>query len=226
MDFEPGTQNSEPRTRRTGYNSFVMYSRKNVSALCIVALLCGLYLLVVLVCMHFVRPDLNPFETPVSYYRADPDSYYLSSAFLAGALSEVILAVLLRFVAKPEKRKINRFGRYALLLAATSLFVTGLIRSGTAHWLGALVHTLLFPFAVMLVGYSTKEGIARRLSIIVSVCTAIMLLTLSEAFDGHALFHPVFGLLEKVDIVIMVAWSAMMLVIIYKASLESTFVPE
>lgn len=214
----------EFRVRQVGKRGIIfshITPMKIVRTLSVFSMLCAFYFLVVIISLHFVRTDLNFYAVPLSYFRVSSNSYYLSSGFLLAALAEMMLAGLLKYLLSSGEMAASKLGRYLLFLAAASFLLTGIFKFGRIHWLGALSQMMLFPPAAMMITVSLKEGTAKHVSIFISSAAAVLFLTLSQAYGNVSAFHPLYGLLEKMNVVLMVSWSVMMLVLIYKATLKS-----
>ena len=55
-----------------------------------------MYFALVIVAMHFIRPDINPIERPTSKYAVGPFGYLMTSAFLSLSVGTWALVLGLR----------------------------------------------------------------------------------------------------------------------------------
>lgn len=174
----------------------------------------GVYLLTVLFAMHFLRTDLDPFATPVSWYRLTDSSGYLASGFFLAGTGEIILALLLPLAF----RHVSVWGRTFLFAAGVGIFMLGLQREGTIHLTGALFQALFFPIGVLMLADAMETGFYKRLCQVFSTATLTLFPLMVIAFDGNSILHPIFGLLEKITIIVMMTWSWVVLHKIYRQS--------
>lgn len=174
----------------------------------------GVYFLTVLLAMHFLRTDLDPFATPVSYYRLSDTSGYLASGFLVAGAGEIVLAALLPLAL----REVSVWGRILLFGAGIGIIMLGLERVGTIHLMGALLQGLLFPVGVLLLGDALEIGFYKRWCHVFSATTLTLFLLMVVAFDGNSVLNPYFGFLEKITIIVMLMWAAVVLHEIYRQS--------
>jgi hypothetical protein len=178
------------------------------------AFLGGAYFVTVLFTMHFLRNDLDPFGAPVSAYCLNDTSNYLASGFLLAGAGEIVLAVLLPLAF----RSVSAWGRILLLWAGIGIFMLGLQRAGTIHLMGALFQALFFPIGVLLLGDALEIGFYKRLCQLASSATLTLFVLMVIAFDGGSVLHPVFGMLEKITIIVMMTWSWVVMLEIYRKS--------
>jgi hypothetical protein len=172
------------------------------------------YFMTVLFTLHFLRTDLDPYATPVSWYRLSDTSGYLASGFFLAGAGEIILAALLPLAF----RNVSGWGRLFLFLAGAGIFMLGVQREGTIHLMGALFQAMFFPIGVLMLGDAMEIGFYKRLCQVFSTATLTLFPLMVIAFDGNSVLHPYFGLLEKITIIVMMTWSGVVLHEIYRQS--------
>lgn len=184
--------------------------------LALAALLSGIYFLIVLAIMHVLRTDLDVYSSPISHYYYSDTSLYLVSGFLLAGCGEVILAALLPLGYKD----LNVWGRVLLFLAGVGALLVGLQRVGTIHLVGALFQAVCFPVGVLLLADGVEKGSFKRYSQVTSFASLTLVPLLAIGFNGASVMRPYFGLLEKLLALVMMCWSLVVLVHLYRSAEE------
>ena len=153
------------------------------------ALLSGVYFLTVVGVLHLVRSDLNPISEPISFYRQNESSWYLTSGFLLVGAGEIVLAYLLPIVLPTVKLP----GRFLLVLSGVGVMMLGIQREGTVHLLGALLQAILFPVALLLLADALADSFERRFSRFVSLTNMALFPLLMLAFAHSPLLYPTYS---------------------------------
>lgn len=176
--------------------------------LAVLSISCGVYFLTVLFVMHFLRSDLDPYSTAVSYYFLTESSMYLSVGFCLAGIAECVMAVLLIFAF----RNVSGFGRLMVLFAGFGLTMLSAERVGTMHLMGAVFQAVFFPCGLLMLGDVMERGFYKRFTQFVGSATLTLLPLMCIGFIGSSPLRPYFGLLEKMTIVVSMIWSWAVLV--------------
>ena len=144
----------------------VIHPGNQIARLTLIAIAGILYFVVVVVTLHFLRPEYNPINHAVSNYAVGPFGYLMTSAFYVLALSVIALAAGLFF-----SIALNRPSRIAILLlclASCGMVVMGIFPgdahalhppatiTGVIHWTAAAISFLGIMIAAMLLSRSFK----------------------------------------------------------------------
>ena len=126
------------------------------------------YFVVVVVVLHFLRPEYNPFNHAVSNYAVGSFGYLMTSAFYVLALGVFSLALgLFRIIALT---KLSRVAILLLCLASSGMVVMGIFPgdahalhppatiTGVVHWAAAGVSFLSIMIAAFLLSVSFKSN--------------------------------------------------------------------
>ena len=88
--------------------SFSSQGTKTLSKLAAIAIAAIAYFAVIIVILHFLRPDLDPISRPTSEYAVGDYSYLMTSAFFSMSFASFALAIgLHRGVAQPVLSRIG-----------------------------------------------------------------------------------------------------------------------
>ena len=68
-------------------------TRTQLARTAMVALVGIAYFALIIVALHFLRPDLNPLSTPTSEYAVGPYGFLMTSAFFSMSLASFALVI-------------------------------------------------------------------------------------------------------------------------------------
>jgi hypothetical protein len=77
-------------------------TQKQVAQLAAFALVAVTYFVVVIIALHFLRPDRNPLREPTSTYAVGRYGYLMTSVFISMSLASLFLAIGLYRLALPS----------------------------------------------------------------------------------------------------------------------------
>jgi len=85
-----------------------LHTRTQLARIATVAIVGGAYFSVIIVVLHFLRPDLNPLRQPTSEYAVGPYGFLMTSAFLSMGLASFALVIgLYQGVSQPARSRIG-----------------------------------------------------------------------------------------------------------------------
>lgn len=177
-----------------------------------VAFICALIFSATVVITHLVKTELNWLSDTLSRYAIGDNGLIITIGFYCIGLTQVLLAISFKRAAGVAINK----GPWLLCGAGLGVFIVALfptqppsadMLTRLPHIAGASAHFLLFPLAVLVLTPSLKVGHLKKYSFITGyVClfffVLLMVLFLMKPWvDIHF-----FGLLEKINIVMINAW--------------------
>lgn len=196
-----------------------MNNKGNRNKPAFLAFLAALYFCIASIIIHVLKTDLDFFRYPLSRYALGNDGVILELGFYCIGITEIILSLNLL------KLKANKIGVSALLLFISGIgaIMVGMFHmdippiktfKGIMHILGATIELSCFPFAVFMFGLSIKDKLLSKISVFTGIATFILSLIVGLIFiDLLAMIIPVYGLIQKVNLLIITLW---LIVISYK----------
>ncbi len=139
---------------------------KQVARIAAVTLVGIAYFALIIVALHFLRPDLDPISQPTSQYAAGPYGFLMTSAFLSLSLASFALAFgLARALPQPAR---SRSGLALLGLWAVGVLIAMIFplnEVGAAETVSSTIHRAAGPLTfisltagVMLVSWRFKHS--------------------------------------------------------------------
>jgi hypothetical protein len=159
--------------------------------------------------IHLIRSDLSFSKNPLSKYGIGEKSWLLAIGFLAIGFAQIVLSVgLTNFY-------VFSLGNMLLILAGAGAVVVSIFKmklpktnvAGHIHALGAVIQFSLFPFALVILNNIVPNDTLSFFTI--AVCGInFLLIALMSAFVVVGKVHnsAYFGLIQKVNIIIMSVW--------------------
>lgn len=188
---------------------------KQVAALATVVLLASTYFGIIIIALHFLRPDYNPISEPTSRYAVGPYGFLMTSAFLSMSLATWALVIgLYRGLSKPARSRIGLglLGIWGIGLLIAMMFPIDLegapqTTSGTIHRINGPLVFLSLTAGTILVSRPFKQDARWRpfqrsaliLSLIMLTATIATLLNVVTGL-GFA------GLCQRIVLAVFVAW--------------------
>jgi MFS family permease len=180
------------------------------------------YALVVVVAVHFLRPDLDPFSSPISRYAVGPYGAFMTSALLLWGLTSLLLTVGLHRSVTPSGWLWG--GLLLLVVFAVGLVGAGFFpmdvpfppenfsptsftAAGLIHVLSATVASVCFPFAALLLTKSFQQDERWRVFHRVAYVLAVANLAACVSFFiVSAVSIGLFGIAQKIFAVFALIW--------------------
>jgi len=167
----------------------------------------GSAFIVILVALHFIKPEIDPSWNFISEYQTGNHGWIMSLAFFSLAMSCIFLSIALW---RQARSIIGKIGLLGLMAAATGMIIAGVCktdplntapnlvtRSGELHQLGATLDQI--PFAIILVSISLlrnnpfwKERKVLLIALIVMVWIGLFtfIASLAMQFPADRVFGP------------------------------------
>lgn len=178
----------------------------------LMAFICALIFTSSVVISHALKTDLNWINDTLSQYALGENGFIITVGFYCIGLTQVLLASSFMSLHRASTSK----GSLLLFAAGLGVFIVALFPAQPAtvdmftrlpHIVGASAHFLLFPLAVLVLRSSLHQGSLRRYSLITGrVCLCFFIVLLVLFFIEPWFGIPFFGLLEKVNILIINTW--------------------
>jgi len=200
------------------YSSLDSRVTKTVSKLTTVAIAAIAYFAVIIVALHFLRPDLNPISRPTSEYAVGAYGYLMTSAYFSMSLASWALVIgLYQGVPRPAQSRIglSLLGIWAVGLLIAMLFPIDLdgapqTMAGTIHAINGPLTFLSLTLGVILVSWRFKHHTEwrpfHRLAVILSL---IILLESIAVPVAMATESGLAGLAQRIFLVTFVTWSVL-----------------
>jgi hypothetical protein len=183
------------------------------------ALLAFSYFVLIIVVMHFLRPDHDPIRRPTSEYAVGPYGFLMTSAFIIMSLGSLALVVgLYRGVSEPARSTIglSLLGVWVLGLLVAATFPIDLegtppTTSGTVHRINGPITFLSLTVGAILVSRRLKHDEnwlpVHRIALFLSLLMLAEFIVNAVSIASGAGYP---GLGQRVFIVTFVAWLALM----------------
>lgn len=186
---------------------------KQVTRIATFAIVGFAYFLVVVVALHFLRPDYNPIRRLVSEYAVGPYAFLMTSAFFGLTLGS--LALIIGLFQDLSRTWRSRIGLFFFGIWAAGILIAGIFpigdkivlntSSGHIHYLASVSSFFSLVFATLLLSWhfnqDEKWSSFHRPALILSV---LMLLALIGFFLSANTAYS--GLSQRILIVIFLTW--------------------
>jgi hypothetical protein len=197
------------------YSSLHSQGTKTVSKLTTVAIAAIAYFVVIIVALHFLRPDLNPISRPTSEYAVGAYGYLMTSAFFSMSLASWALVIALyQGVPGPARSRIglSLLGIWAVGVLIAMLFPIDLdgapqTMAGTIHAINGPLTFLSLNLGVILVSWRFKHHTEwrpfYRLAVILSLLILLEFIAVPVAMATES---GLAGLAQRIFLVTFVTW--------------------
>ncbi len=182
----------------------------HISSLAFVA---AVYFLVAFIVIHYLRNDLDFVVHALSIYALGKNGIIIESGFVTVGLSQLLVALLLFNNFRAGRLFAGGLflvfaGSGALIVAFFPVQPLGAeLASRLPHILGAILQFLFFPLALIMLGRYMVPGQMRSYTISTAYFTSVMFVVVFILFLlKQKMEIPVFGLLEKMDIIAITSW--------------------
>lgn len=176
------------------------------------AFICALIFTFSVVISHVLKTELNWVNDTLSQYALGYNGFIITIGFYCIGFTQVLLASSFMNLHRASTSK----GSLLLFVAGLGIFIVALFPTQPAsaemigrlpHIVGAGVHFLLFPLAVLVLTPSLHKGLLRRYSFITGYVSLLFFIILLVLFLIKPWFEiPFFGLLEKINVLIINTW--------------------
>jgi len=197
------------------YSSLHSQGTKTVSKLTTVAIAAIAYFVVIIVALHFLRPDLNPISRPTSEYAVGAYGYLMTSAFFSMSLASWALVIALyQGVPRPAQSRIGLIllGIWAVGLLIAMLFPIDLdgapqTMAGTIHAINGPLTFLSLTIGVLLVSWHFKHHAEWRSFHRLAVSLSFVLLLAFIALPVSRVTElALAGLIQRIVLATFVTW--------------------
>ena len=178
-----------------------------------IALLGVAYFAVIIVVLHFLRPDLNPISSPTSEYAVGRYGFLMTSAFFSMSLGSFALVIgLYRGVSQRARSGIGLLGIWAVgVLIAMSFPIdpegAPQTISGTIHRINGPLAFLSLTAGTILVSRRFKQdGLWRPIHRTAVILSLVMLAAFIATFLNIATASGFAGLCQRIFLVAFVTW--------------------
>ena len=197
------------------YSSLHSQGIKTVSKLTTFAIAAIAYFVVIIVALHFLRPDLNPISRPTSEYAVGAYGYLMTSAFFSMSLASWALVIALyQGVPRPAQSRIglSLLGIWAVGVLIAMLFPIDLdgapqTMAGTIHAINGPLTFLSLTLGVILVSWRFKHHTEwrpfYRLAVILSLLILLEFIAVPVAMATES---GLAGLAQRIFLVTFVTW--------------------
>jgi hypothetical protein len=212
------------------YSSLHSQGTKTVSKLTTVAIASIAYFVVIIVALHFLRPDLNPISRPTSEYAVGAYGYLMTSAFFSMSLASWALVIALyQGVPSPARSPV---GLSLLVVWAVGVLIAMLFpidldgapqtMAGTIHAINGPLTFLSLTLGVILVSWRFKHHTEwrsfYRLAVILSL---VMLLEFIAVPVARATESGLAGLAQRIFLVTFETWFVITAMRLRSTAIES-----
>lgn len=183
-----------------------------IKTLNLMAFICALVFTFSVVISHALKTDLNWINHTLSQYALGDNGFIITFGFYSIGLTQVLLASSFMSLHRATTSKASLL----LFAAGLGVFVVALfptqppsveILERLPHIVGASAHFLLFPLAVLALTPSLHAGLLRSYSFITGYVSLFFFIVLLVLFLIKPwLDIPFFGLLEKINILMINVW--------------------
>jgi hypothetical membrane protein len=179
----------------------------------LLALALSVYFCISIIIAHVIRSDLDFFKHTLSYYALGDKGLVQTTGFYSIGLSQILISfVLVKNVAVTRAKYAAVF--LALAGVGALLVATFPKQPDTAdiilrlpHIAGAIMQFLFFPTALLSLVKAIKKSNYRSYTLYTGLFTAVMFFVVLTLFIlKHKINIPVFGLIEKIDILAVTCW--------------------
>ena len=182
----------------------------------LIAFFCALLFSLCFIITHLVKIDLDSISSSLSMYALGQYGFIITIGFYSIGLTQVLLSIPLLV----DDRYLLQKGAMSLFCAGFAVFLVAYFPtklppanflSQLPHVLGAGIQFLMFPLAAMMLSSNMVEGKLKLYSLITGCVTFVFFLIILVLFMSR--YHmsppaelPFFGLLEKINIIVINLW--------------------
>ena len=190
-------------------------STKQVATAATVTIVGVAYFALIIIALHFIRPDLNPISQQTSAYAVGPYSFLMTSAFFSMSVATISLVIAL-YNGLPQQAR-SRIGLgllgiwgVAVLIAMTfpiDLEGAPQTLSGTIHRINGPIAFLCVTLGVILVSWRFKQDeMWRPFHRTALVLSLILLVAFILGGLSIATQSGFIGLTQRIDLIALVTW--------------------
>jgi hypothetical protein len=195
--------------------SLNLQTRKQVAWAASIALMGSTYFALIIVALHFLRPDLNPIRLPTSQYAVRPYGFLMTTAFFSMSMASLALVVgLYHGVAQPARARLGLtlLGLWGVGVLIAMIFPMD--AEGAPQTLAGTIHQINGPLAflgvtlgVNLVTWRFKQDDTWhpyfRLALILSL---VLLAGYIATFLSFVTDSGFIGLAQRITLAALVTW--------------------
>lgn len=180
---------------------------------------------------HIIKTDLDFIKHTLSYYALGDKGLVLTIGFYSIGLSQILISFLL--VRNVSATRTNYAAVFLALAGVGTLLVATFPKQpDTAdlilrlpHIAGAIMQFLFFPAALLSLVKAIKKTTHRNYTLYTGLFTAVMFFVVLSLFILKSKINiPVFGLIEKIDILAITCWLIFISYVMTRTSLlQSSF---
>jgi hypothetical protein len=192
-----------------------LHTRMQVSRIATLAIVGVAYFAIIIVALHFLRPDLNPLSRPTSEYAVGPYGFLMTSAFFSMSLAS--FALVIGLYQGVSQRARSRIGLALLGIWAVGVLIAMIFPidpegapqtiSGTIHGINGPLTFLSLTAGTILVSRRFKQDEKwrsfHRTALILSL---IMLAVFIATFVNIATGSGFAGLCQRIFLAAFVTW--------------------
>ncbi len=195
--------------------SLNLQMRKQVAWAASIALVGSTYFALIIVVLHFLRPDLNPLSQPTSRYAVGPYGFLMTTAFFSMSVASFALVIgLSQGVAKSARSRagLGLLGLWAVGVLIAMIFPMDV--EGTPPTLAGMIHQISGPLTflcvslgVNLVSWRFKQDDQWRPFYRIALILALVLLAgFVWTFLSFVSQSEFFGLAQRITLGALVTW--------------------
>lgn len=193
----------------------------------LLSFVCAVFFTLTIMTAHVITDKLVFMSDTLSLYALEEYGFILELGFYAIGLTQLLLAFLLfshiktkRLTPGPLFLSLAGFGAIVVAVLPT-LPVPASIIDRLPHIIGAIMQLFFFPLAALILSKKMNGGTFKTYTRLTGIITAVLFiimlfLLLSPSMKGFGYF----GLIEKVDILIINFWLIFMSFIFYRSKLD------
>lgn len=195
--------------------SFSLQTRKQVANIATIATTTIAYFALIIVALHFLRPDYDPIALPTSFYAVGPYAFLMTSAFFSMSLASFALVIGLYLGTTRQAR--SRAGLGLLTIWAVGVLIAmtfpiglpgaGPTIPGTIHRINGPLVFFCVTIGAILVSWRFKQdenwSSLHRVALVLSL---VMLAAFIGTAVGAATESGLAGLAQRIDLAALVAW--------------------
>lgn len=188
---------------------------KQLKGIAMVAIASVVYFVLIIVALHFLRPDLNPISQPTSQYAVGTYGFLMTSAFFCMSIASFALLIgLYQGLRQPAR---SRMGLGLLGLWGVGVLIAMLFPidpEGSPQTMAGTIHRISGPLAFLCVTVSTillsrrfkQDETWRPLHRPALILSLVMLAAFIAAFLRFATESEFLGLTQRIDLAALVTW--------------------
>lgn len=176
---------------------------------------------------HVVTDNLAPLSNTLSHYALEEHGYIVELGFYAIGLSQLLLAFLLFSHIKTERLPLASIflllaGLGAIIVASfPTLPAPASLVSRLPHITGAMMQFSLFPLAALMLSRKLPVGPFKTYSQLTGIIAAVLFIVMLALFLSLSMKDfAYFGLIEKIDILVINFWLILLSFMLYKSKLN------